>query len=495
MGRTSIVLSEQRAAAQAGSAAATGSNSDSKEGVCQVSGRLLWRYLLPLAFLHGLLYLALVPPWQHYDEPTHFEYVRLVALLNGQPEVGDVDRETNREIADSMYRFRFWSSGVRPDLLGPQGPDIGVTQRVHPPLYYMLAAVPIRLLRYLSVETQLYATRFVALGLYLLVIVVAWRVCTLLLPDDYLSQVMVPLLIIVTPAFSDMMSATNNDVLVNFSITTLLLGCILLVRNGVQPVPLLLALLSLSVALLAKRTAVVGIVPFTLALFWALYRQPVRWWLYGIVLAGCTLGAILISVRLVAFGGSSGPDTFALRPWLVQLDQHYLRLSLDQIFVSLVDWERTHDLYPYVSRVLFDSFWMRFGWGHVKMGSVWEQTMLGVVTLGGVGLLLQGIRQRSQLSLWQQRCIWIFIASLLAAWLSALLRIHPLPSPEATRIYVPVGRYIHLAILPTIWLLMWGIQGVVGQRRQAYGVYALVLFFVLIDTTAWAYTLVDFYYH
>jgi 4-amino-4-deoxy-L-arabinose transferase-like glycosyltransferase len=445
--------------------------------------------------LHGLLYLALVPPWQHYDEPTHFEYVRLVALLNRQPEAGDVDRETNRTIADSMYRFGFWSPGVRPDLLGPQGPSIGITQFVHPPLYYTLVAVPVRWLHYLSVETQLYATRIVALGLYLLIIVVAWRVCTLLLPDDYLSQVIVPLLIIVTPAFSDMMSATNNDVLVNFSITTLLLGCILLVRNGVQPVPLLLALLSLSVALLTKRTAVVGIVPFTLALFWALHQRPVRWWLYGVVLVGCILGALLVSVRLTAVGASSsGPYTLVLRSWLVQLDQYYLRLSLERLLSSLLDWERTRDLYPSVGRVLFASFWMRFGWGHVKIGTVWEYGMLGLVMLGGMGLLLQGIRRRSQLSLWQQRCIWLFITTLLAAWFAALLRIHPLPSPEATGVYVPVGRYIHLAILPTIWLLVWGIQGVVCQRWRAYSVWILVLFFIFIDTTAWAYTLVNFYY-
>ncbi len=465
------------------------------EACCQASRRLLLRYLLPLAFLHGLLYLALVPPWQHYDEPTHFEYARLVALLERRPERHETDRATEREIADSMYRFRFWSPGVRPDFLGPQGPDIGVTQRVHPPLYYALVAVPVRWLRYLSVETQLYATRSVALGLYLLIIVVAWRVSTLLLPDDYLSQVMVPLLIIVTPAFSDMMTATNNDVLVNFSITTLLLGCILLIRNGVQPVPLLLALLSLSVALLTKRTAVVGIIPFILALFWALHRRPVRWWFYGITLAGCIIGGILISVRLVAFGESgSGSHTLLLRSWVVQLDQHYLRLSLEQIFVSLLNWERTRDLYPYVSRVLFASFWMRFGWGHVKIGTVWEYGMLGLVMLGGLGLLLQGIRRRSQLSLWQQRCIWIFIATLLAAWFAALIRIHPLPPPEATWVYVPVGRYIHLATLPTIWLLIWGIQGVVCRRWRTYSVWMLVLFFIFIDTTAWAYTLVTFYY-
>src|ERR1043166_5426812 len=73
----------------------------------------VWALLL-LALLHGLLYLAIVPPWQHYDEPTHFEYARLIALWNRPPILNEADLTTNREIADSMYRFRFWTPGVRP---------------------------------------------------------------------------------------------------------------------------------------------------------------------------------------------------------------------------------------------------------------------------------------------------------------------------------------------------------------------------------------------
>jgi hypothetical protein len=43
-------------------------------------------------------------------------------------------------------------------------------------------------------------------------------------------------------------------------------------------------------------------------------------------------------------------------------------------------------------------------------------------------------------------------------------------------------------------LLLWGIQGVVRQRWRAYSVWILVLFLISIDTTAWSYTLVNFYY-
>lgn len=463
--------------------------------LCHMSGRYLWRWLLPLTLLHGLLYLTLVPPWQHYDEPTHFEYVRLVALLERQPALGTVDTATNREIADSMYRFRFWPLGVRPDLLRSQGPDIGITQLVHPPFYYALAAVPVRWLRYLSIETQLYAARLVATGLYVLIVVVAWRISTLLMPDNYLSQVTVPLLIVLTPAFSDMMSAVNNDVLVNFSITTLLLGCILLVRNGLRPVPIILALLSLGVALMSKRTAVVGLVPLSLALLWGWQRRPVRWWFYGLALVGCSVILGVGAFRFVNVpGGVGAPGGIVLRDWLASLDQYYLRMSLARTFTSVLDWERTRDLYPFVSKLLFASFWVRFGWGHVKMGDAWEHTLIGVIMVGSIGLFIQGRRAGPQLLLWQRRCIWLLIAILLTAWGAALMRLHPLPPPDVTWAYRPVGRYIHLAIVPTIWLLVWGFQGLGGQRWHAYSLSVLIGAFLVIDTVAWAYTLINFYY-
>ncbi|HEY80691.1 MAG TPA: hypothetical protein G4O05_06380, partial [Caldilineae bacterium] len=47
--------------------------------------------ILLLALLNGLLYLFLVPPWQHYDEPGHFEYAWLIADRGRLPQAGDYD--------------------------------------------------------------------------------------------------------------------------------------------------------------------------------------------------------------------------------------------------------------------------------------------------------------------------------------------------------------------------------------------------------------------
>jgi hypothetical protein len=140
------------------------------------AARVLLKLLLPLALLYGLLYLVVVLPWQHAGEPTHFEYARLIALWNRQSALNESDLATDREIADSMYRFRFWKPGVRPDILSAQPPNIGFDQKVHPPLYYAVAALPVHWLCFLPVETQLYVLlAYAYCAIAVRVYVAAWR--------------------------------------------------------------------------------------------------------------------------------------------------------------------------------------------------------------------------------------------------------------------------------------------------------------------------------
>ncbi|MFL5800525.1 MAG: hypothetical protein ACJ8CR_02150 [Roseiflexaceae bacterium] len=437
--------------------------------------------LLALALLHGLLYLLIVPPWQHYDEPTHFEYVRLIALWDRWPALNETDLATSREIADSMYRFRFWQPGVRPNLFGAQPPNIGISEKLHPPLYYSVAAVPVRWLRHLSIEQQLYAARLIAVLLYLLVVICAWRIATIVAPDRPLIQLIVPLLIILVPAFADQMSAVNNDSLVNFSITALLLGCVLLIRDGLRPLPLLLATLGLAVAVLTKRTALVGALPFGLALLWSIRRNPLRWWAW---LAGTMMLGIVVGYAALEYG----PAGWTIRPWLADLDRRYLRISLEQIAALLPNWASISPSYPLVFDVLFTSFWVRFGWGNVGMGWVWDWAMHAVVLAGVVGLIAALWSRGGDRLLWQRRVVWLFAVTVLVAWIAAVARFEAQPGG-----YIPRGRYMHLAIVPTVWLLALGFERVVPRRWRAHSLLGLVLFFAALDLAALGGALSDFY--
>jgi len=435
--------------------------------------------LLALGLLHGLIYVFLVPPWQHYDEPGHFLYAALVA--RGGPAAPD-DTALSREVADSLFRQGFWPDGFRPDLLGAGPVPVGSEQRVHPPLYYVLAAGPIRLLDGLAVERQLFAARLLSLALYGVALLAAWRIALTVLPDEPAAVVPLALLFGLTPAFADVMTAVNNDVLANACLVVALLGCALLLRDGPRPAGLALALLGLVAACMAKRTAVVGVVPVALAVFWSLRRAPLPWWGYLAAGAGALGLGALLGLRLE--WGEAGVRLVA-RSWLAELDRAYLRLRIDAWLASAADLGRAGPLYGIVLQLLFVSFWTHFGWGQIRLGPAAELLVALVALAGAAGLALRARRGQADLPLWQQRWIWLCAVAVCCAWLAAVARMHPLPA-QGLDSYLPRGRYMFWALLPTLWLLALGWQAILPERWRPRGLYGLVVAMALLDLAALA---------
>ncbi len=448
-------------------------------------------WLIPLALLHGLLYLVIAPPWQHYDEPTHFEYAWLIANLDHFPASDEVDLQMRREVAASMDRFRFFPVGLHPDMTAPDPPALGQNQRVHPPLYYALVSLPLRLVAGLPVDQQLYTARALSLLLCALTITAAWRVATVVVPDEPLIQMVVPLMLLLTPSFADMMTAVNNDVLVNFAAVALLLGCVLLVCGGLRPTSLTLATLALGVGLGTKRTAVILLVPYMIALVWAWHRTPIRAWVIIGILVGGSVALALTSVEIART--TDGTQVFTLRPWLAAIDSSYLRLDLDNWVRSVSDTERANGVYKLLLTVSFTSFWVRFGWGNITIGPWAEWAMAGICVVCGVGLLIRGWRGRGQLSILQERCNWLFLIVVLLGCLSLVARVHPLP-PSGAAPYIPTGRYLFTIMLPVIWLITLGWQGLLPDRWKPYGPIMLLGAWVTIDLIAWGGSLVAYFY-
>ena len=449
------------------------------------------RWLLPLALLHGLLYLALVPPWEHYDEPGHFLYAAEIAAgeLGGR---GPSAVSISREVADSMYRHRFLGGAFRPDLLQPGSVRLGEDQGVHPPLYYASVAAILRPARFLSVEAQLYLARSLSLVLYALTVVAAWRITVAVLPNQPLAQLAIPLIVLLNPAFTDLMTALNNDVLLNFALTVALLGAVLLVRDGLSPARLVLMLLALGVAVAVKRTALAAVLPLALAVVWGARRSKLSAW---VGLAGMAIGLVIVYAALepVLAGGSSDAHwVLAPRPWLKNVDRQYLRLDLASWFRSVSDLTLAGQRYQLLAGVGFVSFWARLSWGNVALPPAWDWLFAGLVFASLLGLAVGMPRARAELPLWQRRCLWLFALTVTVACLALVARLHPLP-PIDQPIYVPRGRYVFWAIVPVTCLLCLGLQWLLPLRWRSLGLWALVAFFAVTDVTAIA-ALANAYY-
>lgn len=441
------------------------------------------RWLLPLALLQGLLYIIVVPPWEHYDEPGHFVYAAEIAA-GELHERGPAAVAISREVADSMVRHGFLNGQFRPDLIAPGVIRVAENQRVHPPLYYALIALPLRLVRFLSVETQLYTARTVSLLLYALTIVTAWRIAVVVVPDEPLVQRLFPLLVLLVPSFADLMTAVNNDVLLNFAVTAALLGAVLLIRDGLRPLPATLALLGLAVAVAAKRTGLAAAIPVGLAFVWSLHRRAIS---LRLVLAGLALLIVLAvaALRLVQLSGPEGPYlVLETRPWLDTLDRLYLRLNIAAWLRSASDLAASIGPYQALAVVGFTSFWARLSWGNVALPPLWDWLFAGLCLAAVIGLIA-GVPRWRQLSLAQRRSLWLFVTAVLAGALALVARLHPLPPPPIDA-YIPRGRYMFWAMVPTIWLLALGVLQLVPARWRSLSLWGLVVLLAVCNLTALA---------
>src|SRR4030042_5269849 len=137
-----------------------------------VTGKYTLGVLLLVSLISGLLYLFLMPPWQHYDEPGNFEYAWLAANLDHWPQTGEYNAEMRREVAASMIETNFFHGKTSlPNLVTINPPaDIGYSQLNDVSLYFLLVSVPLRIIRYTDITFQLYVARFVSLLLLLLML-------------------------------------------------------------------------------------------------------------------------------------------------------------------------------------------------------------------------------------------------------------------------------------------------------------------------------------
>jgi hypothetical protein len=273
------------------------------------------------------------------------------------------------------------------------------------------------------------------------------------------------------------------------------LGCALLIRDGLRPTGLALALLGLAVGILAKRTAVTALPILALALFWSVRRRPLP---LALLLPGMLLGVVGLPAAALRLEYVEGVWQLLPRDWLMTLDQNYTSLFIDLLLRSVTDWKLSEFsdpllLYPLVFRTVFESFWARLAWGHVPLGTPTLITVLLVVVASLIGLLIRGWQDRRRIPIWQRRFIWLLFISVCLAWIAAILRVHPLP-PLVSWFYVPRGRYIFWALLPHLWLLVWGWQGLFPVRWRPQSALLLLGGVLVLSTYTWAVVLPRFYY-
>ena len=264
-----------------------------------------YRYLiivLLVGFLNGLVYVLLMPPWQHYDEPNHFEYAWLIANRGKLPQPGDYDQEMRRATAASMIEHNFFKGmNYLPDL-NPTNQPIWIgqySQLGDPPLYYLLGSIPLRL-PVENITTQLYLLRLVSLLLYLVSIFAAWGIMTEITSTGNPMRLLVPLTLALLPGFSDVMTSVSNLVAATAFFSLCLWGCVRLLVKGISALNLLWAAAAIALCLFTSVTAYLAVPVFIISFILALFHG--KWRVIAFV---CLCLSLLVGSILAIEGGDA----------------------------------------------------------------------------------------------------------------------------------------------------------------------------------------------
>jgi hypothetical protein len=133
-----------------------------------MNNRIWLAALMLFALAQGLAYVFIVPVWQAPDEPMLYEYAALVTKLGRIPRAEDHNAALEQRMADSLARQGFWRyRRVARNLAVPPRTMDGVLALFpmprqvggDPPLYFALAALPLRLVAGWSPERQVLLLR------------------------------------------------------------------------------------------------------------------------------------------------------------------------------------------------------------------------------------------------------------------------------------------------------------------------------------------------
>ncbi len=256
---------------------------------------ILW-LLLSIALAQGMFYLLLIPPWQHYDEPTHFEYAWVLARQDDPREPPAANGELRQQLLASMIEHDFFHDATDPT----PGWWFIATQLGDPPYYYALVSYPLRYVQDSPLVHQLYVARAVSLILFLLTIAACIGTLWELTPPNHPLRWGLPLALILLPPFVDFMTAVNNNVGAICFSSWFLWGAVRLVHRGFSPVRVVWVI---AAALIA--TAIKNIAAFTLLLVPVVFLVALlrAWgWRWVLVVNG---GLALVAAAIVVGWGDA----------------------------------------------------------------------------------------------------------------------------------------------------------------------------------------------
>ncbi len=334
-----------------------------------------------LTALRGGLYIAFTPPWQAPDEPTHFEYARVLAS-GGNPVHPQPDLDLQGRVIRSMDRHDYWRYvGVeKPDPLPetfretPFLSDAPSQLDKNPPLYYLIASLFLRFDRGSSLLGGMYQLRILSLFFTLLTVAVVFAAAREFAPGEGVFQISAAVAAAFLPQFMVIGTSVSPDPLINLLGAALLFAVIRSLRLGWKRSAVLPVLFIFALGGLAsyKVFMVLPALALWLAVLYSRSRARFSVRRFLSILAGGLAAAVLlmaVAPRVLPVYSKRLGDLAAVLPNVISG-----RSSAPPGYWAWFRWE------------LFKSTWFKFGWLKFEFPVLVYHLLLGVTLFSAAGV-------------------------------------------------------------------------------------------------------------
>ena len=444
---------------------------------------ILW-LLLAVTLVRGLIYAAIVPPWQAPDEPYHFLSAHSPHIQR-LPDVESNWQQLQTEITASMIQFRFWDmmvfapspdegdDGYRHLLASPRAIPRLPTPRAF--TYYLLSPL-LRGVEHQGVTFQLYWARFFSIVVNMGVVAVAFGVAQLLFRGEPFGTLLLPLSIVFLPTHTGMMAVVYDGNIAELLISAAIFLLMLAVVRGFRWHLLVLVALFTALGVAAKPTTFFFVPVLVLLLVIYGWRRIPGWWKLLIVplAVASVYGMALFSQRLeslfrLTLQRATGAQSGAFAADLKTLPLQRSAVHLSGRFAANLGWDSltVSDVWGWVFLVLSALAvvgLIRLAWRVIRAGGgVWSRDPLGRATL--ICIL----------------CVVVDLALLAVA--SALYGVSYYSA-----------RYLLGAIIPIMTLLVIGWRELIPRNWRVEGLALMASFFFLFDAVTVLGYAVPFFY-
>jgi 4-amino-4-deoxy-L-arabinose transferase-like glycosyltransferase len=415
--------------------------------------------LVLLGLLHTSIYALAMPPWGLLDEPQHYHYVQLVAEERRRPVMWQdkiPEPITNSIFAVKRYETLGATMPERDEM--PNRLESDSYEGYQPPLYYATLAL-IYVLGPSDILEKLFALRMAGVILSASTLIIVWKSTRLLWPDQIWIAVVATLFVALHPERAASAARLNNDLMLEITFAAAFGLLALATTRGPSWRLALLLGLSLGLAVLSKVSALV-VVPIVF-MGWAgvAYIQRISWRAVFGQLSVLTGSVAVCLVPLAVANLILYNEPMGLRTFLEGTGPLVSGAWSDLVVTGVLD--------------LFRNSWAIL-WDNVRVVSKPSAAFLHLALIAESGLIAVVIgRAWSR----QDERMPPLIRNIVVTSCAAILIVSISTVAGYVRGLLPVvqGRFLLPALVPTAWLIGYGLWLIGAMWR---GLMATVFLFL-----------------